>query len=227
MAGGVRVRNTTVNGGMTGRDVTINKVFAYKDGKTYSQMKRFNAASNPNTPAQQQVRGVFTSTSSRWSSLTEAERALWNASAPDWKNTGIFGLKDQSGKNLFTGTNIAKVMAGMLQSDVVGSKETTAVIGVAELSRVAGVITANATILQSDADARLQLLVSKQVSAGTSASPKCAIFLNHIPEDDLDSVITAQYVAKYGALQAGQKIFYEYRLVSAGGNTTKIAEGNI
>ena len=44
---GVKMRNTIANGGMTGRDKGIERVFAYRQGNSYSSVKAFTKPSNP------------------------------------------------------------------------------------------------------------------------------------------------------------------------------------
>lgn len=227
MGKGVRVRNTSVNGGMTGRDTEINKLFAYKDGNGYSTMKKFNPASNPNSEAQQLVRSTFAQTSAGWSALTDDQRNLWNQEAPNWVNTGVFGDTKQSGKNLFTGCNVALVLAGVAMILEPNRKALLSTCTASDLSLNAGVLSFNATFDTNAVDEIAQLHVSKQLTAGTSKNTKFAILKNVNCGADIASDVTAEYVAKYGALLAGQKIFYMIKMVSAGGNVTTFAKGTI
>lgn len=227
MGKGVRVRNTSVNGGMTGRDTEINKLFAYKDGNGYSTMKKFNPASNPNSEAQQLVRSTFAQTSAGWSALTDDQRNLWNQEAPNWVNTGVFGDTKQSGKNLFTGCNVALVLAGVAMILEPNRKALLSTCTASDLSLNAGVLSFAGTFDGGAGDEIAQLHVSKQLTAGTSKNTKFAILKNVACDADFNENVTAEYVAKYGALLAGQKIFYMIKMVSAGGNVTTFAKGTI
>lgn len=218
--GAVKIRNTTVNGGMTGRDKTINKVFAFKDGKSYSQMKRFGQGSATSSTAQQLIRNLFTALSIGWSQLFQSQRDAWNAAAPDWVNTDVFGNKTQSGKNLYLGANIAKVTAGASQINIPFSKDADAYPSEASMSLVAGVLTLNVPFFQYSDSNRVVLRVSPQLSAGTSSNAKYVNITNYGCESDIVDIVTGAYIAKYGALQAGKRIFYEVCLVSNGGNKT-------
>jgi len=222
MGRGVRVRNTTVNGGMTGRDETISKVFQHKQGQSFSTMKRFNPAGNPNTTAQQLVRNTFAQTSAGWSALTENQRNLWNASAPDWATTGVFGSKQQSGKNLYTGCNVALAMANLTLTDVPLDKNAiTTVSDVAETLSTT-VFSLSIGLGTPSSDEAIQVCVSPQLSAGTSKNDKYVV-LTSITADDAALInLKALYEARFGALIAGKKIFYKVNIVTAGGNVIRV-----
>ncbi len=224
---GVKVRNTTVSGGMSGVDGEINKVFAYTPGKSYSMMKKRGLSVNPNSSAQQAVRAMFAQTSAGWSGLTEVQRAQWNADAPNWAGTDVFGDKAQSGKNLYTGVNVVLMSAGKALTNVPLSRNFLATITTSGLVNVAGVLTLNATVGTASANNVLQLSVSKQKSAGTSKNDKLVILLNVATGANIAQNVTAAYVTKYGALQSGKKIFYQIKLLSTGGNSVILSGGTI
>ena len=227
MGKGVRVRNTTVNGGMTGRDTEINKVFAHKSGTSFSTMKKFSQANQPNSEEQQAVRDALAQTSAGWSGLTQAQRDAWNTEAPNWVNTGIFGEKSQSGKNLYSGCNIAKASAQMEALTVPGQKAMTAVIESADFLKVGNALKLQSVVtIGSDLNI-LQVLVSKRSSAGTSKNDKKVILFNGNLDADIDTDVTALYIAKYGQPLVGEKIFYTLRTVSQGGATTIYSKGYI
>lgn len=224
---GVRVRNTTVNGGMTGVDEGINKVFSHKQGTGYSTMKKRVAASNPNTAAQSAVRSVFAQTSAGWSALTEAQRQLWNAEAPNWVGTNVFGDTQPSGKNLYTGCNVALMSAGLAQISEPKAKALSCVPNETNLTLAGGVLSFIADFADfSDVNA-IQLRVSKQQTAGTSICKKLTVLRSDLADGNINGNVTAAYVAKYGALVPGMKIFYETRTISEGGNSNKHMDGII
>lgn len=223
--GSVKVRNTTVNGGMTGRDKTINKVFAFKNGKNYSQMKTFATGSALPTVAQRVVRDTFSQTSIGWSNLDEEDRSQWNSAAPDWVNTDVFGNKSQSGKNLYTGANIALVGSGRDIISEPQARDIACAPNEASVTILGGNLVLDVTFAVTSPDDVLQLRVSKQLSAGTSVNSKFVTLGNYPCVSIILLNETSKYVAKYGALQAGKKVFYEIRLVSKGGNSVKYASG--
>ena len=73
----------------------------------------------------------------------------------------------------------------------------------------------------------VQLAISGQKSAGTSKVGKLTIMMNRDCAADVVRDITADYVAKYGALIAGQKIFFSTSLISQGGNKVIVQESNL
>ncbi|EMY3484077.1 hypothetical protein AAIP36_002336 [Flavobacterium psychrophilum] len=228
MGKGVKVRNTSVNGGMTGRDQSIDKVFAYKDGNSYSTMKVYAPATNPNSIAQQQVRDTFAITSTGWSNLTEAQRDLWNTEAPNWSGSNMFGSTKLSGKNLYTGVNVALVSAGKQLISVPGNKTLISKIVSANVTLIAGVFNLKLTAETTATDEVFQIHVSPQQSAGTSSCTKFVILTNQVIGAGIDDYnITALYNAKYGVINPNQKIFYKVTTVSTGGNVVEFSQGVI
>jgi hypothetical protein len=225
--GSVKVRNTTVNGGMTGRDKTINKVFAFKNGKSYSQMKIFATGSLIATSAQQAVRDTFAQTSAGWSALSDSQRSAWNLASPDWVNTDVFGDKKQSGKNLFTGCNIALVSAGRSKILVPGNKQTYSLIGDVELTVIGGAITFEAVTPNLDPADTIVVAVTNQLSAGTSVFQKTIAISSYVGSSStsINIDMTFAYEAKYGALIAGRKIGWDAYIMSSGGNKTLLGSG--
>lgn len=220
MSKGLRVRNTLVNGGMTGIDQKIDKVFAYKQGNNYSTAKRRVKASNPNTEAQQLIRNIFAQTSSGWGALTEEQRALWNSAAPLWVNTGIFGDKKQTGKNLYTGVNIRLATIGRALIVEPGTKETTLDLESGSVEALDSTVKVLMTGTGFTAQDTIVCAVSKQLSTGTSIvqeTTKITSFNGGGPFP-AETNITAAYTAKYGSLIEGKKIGYEISVITAGGN---------
>lgn len=224
----VKVRNTTVNGGMTGRDKSINKVFAYRNGKSYSQMKRYGASSSPASIAQQAVRDIFSQTSVNWSNLDQTERNAWNAEAPNWVNTNVFGTKKQSGKNLYTGCNIAISQAGKDLINEPAQKNIDAFPSEAYLEAISALnIELNVPFLSTSVTNVCQLRMSKPQSPGTDVCEKFAIIGNYDTTADIAVNIFAAYESKYGTPAPGEKLFYDIRLVSQGGNNVSYTKGYI
>lgn len=223
----VKVKNTVVNGGMSGGAPEIGKTFNHKSGQHFSTMKRYSSPTDKNSEAQQKVRNMFTQTSIGWSALTEAERNLWNDEAPSWVGTDALGTTTPSGKNLYTGCNVALVMADKVILRAPSRKST-----VAELTN--GYLASNGNanglnlILEvaiPNSDDSVQISVSSQQTAGTSKCEKKSILHNQKLNDETNTDLTALYASKYGVLIAGSKIFYTTKQISLGGNTIKISNG--
>ena len=222
MGKGVRVRNTTVNGGLTGRDEQLGKVFAHKKGSSFSTMKRYTQAGNPNSSQQQAVRNSFAGTSAGWSALTEAQRQLWNDAAPDWGTSGIFGDKKQSGKNLYTGCNVVLALAGM---PAILTPSNKAMIAQIEFIFIGSDFSLNATVTAGTVNNTLQLLVSKPQTAGTSKCEKLSILKNFPLNASRADEWGSEFVDKFGNAPIGSKVFYEVRAISQGGNVSTLDKG--
>jgi hypothetical protein len=113
--GRLKVRNTTVNGGMSGLDNGTNKVFRYREGKNYSSAGNRVIPRNPNSDAQRVVRSGFSQMSALWSSLTDVERDSWDKGTHvrAWQNSdGFGGLTSLTGKALFVGVNTRLIANG-------------------------------------------------------------------------------------------------------------------
>ena len=226
--GKVKMRNTIANGGMTGHDTGIGRVFAYR-GNGYSQVKRFKAPSNPRSAAQLAVRGMFATTSSGWSGLSEVERNAWNTAAPDWVNTGVFGAKKQSGKNLYTGCNIALLNAGLPAISVPGSKTPFVAIETVDFdlntTHLRAVVTNGGDVSSENA---IVIVTEKLKSAGTNSVGKLTTIkaVNCGAGVDFSIDFKTEFEAKYGALLANKKIFASAYLVTQGGNRIQVPVAN-
>jgi hypothetical protein len=228
MSKGVKIRNTTVNGGLTGRDREINKLFAYRDGNSYSSMKRFRKAGNPNSAAQAITRNSFASTSAGWSALSEGRRIAWNNDVPNWVSTGIFGNKKQSGKNLYTGVNVRLAQVGAPAIDTPGNKSSDLMDLNGSVTVVsAGDITLDITASTYDATAFFIVAASKINTAGTMVHTKTRLLLSYTADEAVNANIYGEIVAKYGNAVAGQKMSFDIYSLSAGGNKILFARKTI
>ena len=217
---GVKMRNTIANGGMTGRDKGIERVFSYRQGNSYSSVKAFTKPSNPQSVLQNVVRTAFTQSASSWSSLTEEQRDAWNADAPNWVNTGIFGAKKQSGQNLYIGCNVALAVAGLPAINVPGSRDIIGSIVELSVNFGSGQISLDGAMTGSSTTNAIEVAISSPKSLGSSKNTKLTVLKSILATNSIAVDLTADYVAKYGSIPANKKIFYEIRYVSAGGNVS-------
>ena len=222
-----KMRNTVVNGGMTGRDRGINRVFAYKNGKSYSQVKAFTKPSNPQSAAQQAIRSRFTLQAVGWSNLTDEQRKAWDEAVIGIDFTDQFGKTSVSGKAYNAGANIVLSAAELPTITTPGARNFKATVDSAAVTCVAGVLSWNVDFSGTSAVDAVQLAISGQKSAGTSKVGKLTIMLSRDCTADVARDITADYVAKYGALIAGQKIFFSISLISQGGNKVVVQEASV
>lgn len=226
MGSKVKMRNTLANGGMTGVDDNLNRIFAYRNGKNYSQVKKRVTARLSNTLAQQAVRNGFGGSSQEWSDLTEAQRVAYNEAAPDFTGTDQFGTTTPSGKNLRTATVIILASADMPATTIAPTAEIITDNRGANLE-TNGQFTLDYNNNDVGIGEKMQLSVSKLVSAGTYAQQKCSIlYSTEMLANASDSIdVTARYVGKYGPLVFGKKVSWEVHIISQYGYKKRISFG--
>ena len=211
----VRVRNTVVNGGMSGRDESIGKVFAFKIGDTKSIMKRFTAPAQPNSPKQIAIRNAFTQASAKWSLLSDAERASFA------NEEGV------GGKENFVSTNVVLQNAGLPVLVSALPKDKVAIV-----SNINVAIAVGSAELTYDSDhqvpsERIQIEVSKMQSLGTASFKKGAIITQDMPNgtgSEIDFLNDLQNAI--GVLTANTKVFYSVYQVTAGGGRFRLFQGS-
>lgn len=99
---------------------------AGKGGSTVWQHNRYGHISYPcfipansRTPAQLQIRANFGSVSTRWRTLTEAQRQLWCVAGKTKKTTRRLGLRwPLPSFNYFVKINVALAHHGQAQTDL-------------------------------------------------------------------------------------------------------------
>lgn len=166
---------------------------------------------NPQTADQSAVRGTLTSLSQSWRALTISQIKAWNNAVQNFQSTDIFGdIKKPSGINLYVklNSNLAFAEVGTVLSDppalttapVFVDFSATAAAGTPALSIVfsptpVGADTTyvvEATAPQSPGKSFLKNQYRKiKIIPAAGATPNNAL---------------AAYVAKFGALVAGEKI---------------------
>lgn len=177
---------------------------------------------NPQSTAQTDVRSIFGNLSQAWSGLTESERESFNEAVGDFAQTDIFGdLKNPSGKALFQRLNQNLLLVNQSQLNsapgLVGSPEEIA--SAVAIDTVGSTITPNG--LATSAGVFVVMRASGKVSAGTSFVKNrmrivSTFEANSAPADGG----YADYVAKFGAPQTGDKIFFEFNYVLSNGVQT-------
>lgn len=221
-----KMRNTIVNGGMTGVDKGINRVFGYRNGKSYSQIRKYTKPSNPDSALQLITRERFASTSSGWSALSQERRNAWNLAATEVINVDQFGNKKQSGKNYYTGANVALAQVGAAIINYPGDKVMKAEIGYADITMALGVIELNVELDVIDSQDYVVVSFSRPQSAGTTAFPKMILLASEdLAASIVDKDLTALYTAKFGTFSTGQKLFWQIDTLSSGGHRAALKKG--
>lgn len=247
--GGLRSRNTIQTGGITGRDTNGSKTYAYREGKNYSQIKRFTKPANPNSLAQQLVRQSFSNLSARWSQLTDEQRESWNkaATSPQWQNSdGFGGNTSLTGKALYVGVN-TRLLANGFEEALVGESSPVIVTEstVLEISYFAGGVNGTKSISlvnkAGSADEVYVISATGLFTAGTNPSKKTTTILykgndlynNEGATIDFEPIgigisLKSLYENKFGVGQTNQRLKLEVFIINRlTGFQKKIASENI
>jgi hypothetical protein len=198
-----------MRGKLNGSVFSKNRAGAYVRNKV--------TPSNPQTAAQSGARALLAQFAQGWRALTQAQRDAWSGAVSSFQTTNVFGdVVNPSGNTLYSRLNILASIAG-------GSAMTTppALFAVPALSNLVVGATAAGNVLTIDFDPTaipaghvLEVQATPQLSPGVSnANSKFAtIGVLAVGFESGDSIST-EYVAKYGSLQAGKKVFVRTRFI--------------
>jgi hypothetical protein len=198
------------------------QVFSKNRGGSYVRTKV--TPLNPQTTAQSNVRGIFASISSGWSTLSEAARASFNGFVSDYARTDVFGdLRNPSGKALYQRLN-----QNLSISDQALITTCPAPIAVpfANLAGAEGDIGETEFIVSTDGDTTDSVIVvwaTPRLSQGTSFV-KNRLRQLEIQSGGVSAVfdIYGAYTAKYGAIEAGDNIYIGVRVINAQGQASPL-----
>jgi len=179
----------------------------YSSNRGGNYVRTLATPSNPQTPAQQLGRQVFTTLTQGWSDLTQNQRDGWDSAVSDFERTDQFGdVRQLSGKGLYISLNKELVLIEQPIVSVAPSPGSISFPG----NFVPVIDAALSTITMNFENAPnipgLVIRSSGVVTAGTSfVKDKLRnIAVNDIA-DDAVSLGTA-YVNRFGSLVIGQKI---------------------
>lgn len=181
---------------------------------------------NPQSLAQQANRVDFQTISQGWRDLTESQRKQFIAAVSDYKKTDIFGdIRVPSGSNLYQKLNMNLSYANSALISVPDAALSSPVQEpiVAAAAAGAGTFTVDIDSAALPADVALVVECTGPVGAGQSfVKNRFTKLQTAAPSASAPFNIAASYVAKYGALVAGQKIFVRTKMVNT---TSGIASG--
>jgi len=168
---------------------------------------------NPQTSYQLVARARITTFSQGWRSLTQEQRAAWDAAVGNWQKTDIFGdLKNPSGLNLYVrlNSNISEGGGAAIVSpplpNSVDPPDTVTLTGAAGTPALSLAWTGGSPAIGTVYVAR----ITPQVSPGKSFVKNLYRNMQLIFSSDVTPLnILATYTARFGTLVAGQKIFVE------------------
>ena len=102
---------TTASGSIGGMTASRNRGGMYLRG--------IGNPTNPNTPQQQEIRGILGTLSQRWqTTLTDAQREAWRTYATNVSVTDVFGdSRNLSGQQMYVRSNTPRLQAGLAAVD--------------------------------------------------------------------------------------------------------------
>ena len=176
--------------------------------------------SNPNTSYQAAARAILASLSTGWSLLTEAQRLGWNSAVKDFATTDIFGdIKNPSGINLYVKLNANLIGSG--QAAISDAPAKLEVPFSAISSVVYDVSTPSNTVIDFGSFALdgVAILISAtpKVSNGTTFVKNQYRNITTAAPDSGELSFGAAYIAKFGNLAEGDKIYVKVEPVLANG----------
>ena len=198
------------------------QVFSKNRGGSYVRTKV--TPTNPQSTAQMSIRGIFASISSRWSSLTEAQRSSFNGFVSAYARTDIFGdLRNPSGKSLFQRLNQNLELSGQTQIDVCTSPVE---VPFADVVAASGVVSTSDLEVSYNGDltgSKVVVWATPQMSQGTKFVKNQLRQLLVVAGADASEVdIYSAYVAKFGIPVAGANITIGVRVINANGQASPL-----
>jgi len=190
----------------------------YSKNRGGNYVRTLATPSNPQTPAQQAGRAVFTVLSQGWSALTQAQRDGWNSATDQFIKTDQFGdVRELSGKGLYMSLNKELVLIGQAILSVVPAPGPIVFPGDFNpvMSVAGGTVTMN--FETNPPNPGIVVRTSGPVTAGTSfvKNKLRNIAVNDdavAPEDIYDN-----FVLKYGIPKVGDRVAFSAYTVNASG----------
>lgn len=208
-----------------GRGKIGGHVMSKNRGGAYMRTKV--TPSNPRSAAQTTVRSHLTTLSQGWRGLTAVQIAGWNSAVGSFEKTNIFGdIHAPSGLNLYVklNANLLEVSAATLTLPPLPSSVTAPVTVGAAAAAGAATFTVSFTVSPVPAGHVWIVRATKQVSAGKSAIKNLYRDVQFLAAATATGAsIEANYIAKFGALVAGQKIGVEIVAVNTATGQKSIA----
>jgi hypothetical protein len=208
-----KVKLSALVSGMSGK--LNGSVFARNRGGLYLRTKV--TPLNPQTADQVAARARLAGWSQGWRSLTQAVRDSWNNAVGNFQTTDIFGdIKTPSGNTLYTklNTNI-QLAGGVAITNPPAPIGATAMEGVdVTAAQTLNAFSVNVAPDPIPADHTLIVEATAPMSAGIhNANSDFRIIGTQaaaaIPPFDMST----EYVAKFGNLVAGQKVFVRTKMI--------------
>ena len=183
----------------------------------YGQVSRVRVVpSNPQTTAQLSIRGVFSTVTTAWRGLTEAQRLAWNAAAKSYRSKARCGQSGPlTGAQLYSKLNMTALEHDQDAIATPSNRPSFPALAPQNLviTNTAGVNALKLTCPIDPGDSTF-FKAAAPVSDGQYATPPCVGCLAVPAPVAGASTITALYTTLHGVPPAGSKVFVQvYQVV--------------
>lgn len=176
-----------------------------------SYLRKNTAPIQPDSPAQQAVKGIFGAIANAWRNLTQAQRDGWNQASPDFPQTNSLGqVFFLTGNQLYAKFNNSLQqlgLAGIDDAPAPGDIYTSSSLDVsasASAATPAMDVTIDGAV---PAGQEVAIFVTPPLSAGiNNFNNRLELLRTEAAGNGPAFDILADYNAKYGGFAAGQKI---------------------
>lgn len=161
---------------------------------------------NPQTVAQSAARSRLAAFSEQWRGLTQAQRDAWNAAAPDFAKTNVFGDSvNPTGKNLFTQLNVN--LADIGESPIVSPPVPAEISEPGALTIVADDTPTLTLDFEGDEMQSYKIFATAPLSPGVGFfKNKFRLIATSSGTNAAPIDLLADYTAKFGSFTKNQKI---------------------
>jgi len=174
---------------------------------------------NRQSASQTAVRNRLAGLSQGWRSLSDAQRAAWNAAVGDFAKTNIFGdLVNPTGFNLYQrlNNNLIRIGESAITTPPTPAAITDIVIGALTMDASDGSVSLAYTA-GGDAGSEIEVWATPPVSAGVSFVKSEYRLVTQVTANTASPLdMAADYIAKFGAITgaAGMKVFVKTVAIS-------------
>jgi hypothetical protein len=197
------------------RNKLNGSVFAKNRGGNYLRTKVTPV--NPQSVAQTAARVLLTTYSQSWRTLTEAQRASWNAAVNSWSTTDVFGdIKNPTGLQLYIRLNVNIELAGgtpLTEPPVPAGVEPVLDLSV-DVDDSSQSVTLSDITTPVPANTALYVEATPGVSAGVSNANSQFRHITTLAPAAAVGAVSAAYIAKFGAVQEGLKYFVRCKFIN-------------
>ena len=177
---------------------------------------------NPQTSFQSAVRSIFASLSQAWSGLTASVRLQWDGAVSQWTSTDIFGdIRKPTGKNLYLRLNAVAGQAGYPAIPTPPAKAQMIEGVITAVAYDSAIPSVTLTDAVSDASITYSVFATPPLSQGTGFIKNRLRFIgNFLSTAPVPADLGDDYVAKFGAGNAGDNIHFGFQKVLSNGQTS-------